>query len=95
MPVSTEFLRGVLGLIGIGCAYMMGRSAGWQKRSRIYGWGIRTAACMIALAIRHTLDATEIAVWLTAAAMLAVGYWATWRTKPEEDLTKTIFNQDE
>jgi len=42
MPVSTEFLRGVLGLIGIGCAYMMGRSAGWQKRSRIYGWWIRT-----------------------------------------------------
>src|ERR1039458_6565578 len=40
MPVSMEFLRGVLGLIGAGCAYMMGRSAaavrrGWQKRSKI------------------------------------------------------------
>ena len=54
MPVSTEFMRGVIGLIGIGCAYMVGRSVvavrkGWHKPSRLYGWLIRTAVCLAAV----------------------------------------------
>ena len=58
MPVSIEFLRGVLGIIALGCAYMAGRSLvavrkGWQKRSRLYGWVIRTVACLVAVAFRH------------------------------------------
>jgi hypothetical protein len=97
MLVSTEFLRGALGLIGVGCAYMLGRSAaaarkGWIRRSRVYGWAVRMAACMIALTIRHPVDTTEIAVWCLAAAVLAAGYWTTWRRKPEEDLTGKIFD---
>jgi len=91
-----EFLRGVLGLIGVGCAYMMGRSAaalrkGWQKKSRLYGWMVRAAACMVALMIRHPVDATAIIVWSVAAAVLAFGYWSTSRAKKEEDLTRTMF----
>jgi hypothetical protein len=100
MPVSMEFLRGVLGLIGIGCAFMMGRSAaawrkGWQKRSRLYGWTVRAAACMLALMIRHPLDATAVIVWAAAAAALAFGYWNTWRARREEDLTRTIFPDEQ
>ncbi len=100
MLISLEFLRGALGLIGIGCAYMLGRSAaavrkGWQKKSRIYGWAIRTLACMLALTIRHPVDAAQIAVWGVAAAVFAVGYWTTWRRKPEEDLTKRMFDDQE
>jgi hypothetical protein len=100
MPVSIEFLRGFLGLIGIGCAYMLGRSVaavrkGWHRQSRTYGWMVRTAACMVALAIRHPLDATEIAVWLAAIAVMALGYRTTWRRKPEEDLTAEIFKDQD
>jgi hypothetical protein len=97
MLVSMEFLRGAVGLIGVVCAYMLGRSVaavrkGWMRQSRVYGWTVRMAACMIALTIRHPVDVTEIAVWCLAAAVLAAGYWTTWRRKPEEDLTGKIFD---
>ena len=96
MPVSLEFLRGVLGLIGIGCAYMLGRSAaavrkGWQKKSRLYGWIFRTSACIVAMAIRHPVDIAAIAVVALAAAACGLGYWNTSREEPPEDLTHTIF----
>jgi hypothetical protein len=96
MPASIEFLRGVLGLIGIGCAYMAGRSAaalrkGWQKKSRLYGWVIRTLACLIAMVIRHPVDAAAIAVWILSAAACALAFWSTSRERPPEDLTRTIF----
>ena len=96
MPVSIEFLRGVLGLIGIGCAYMAGRSAaalrkGWQKKSRLYGWIVRTSACLIAMAIRHPVDNADIAIWVLSAAACALGFRITSRERPPEDLTRTIF----
>ncbi|MGA3095885.1 MAG: hypothetical protein ABSF25_05480 [Bryobacteraceae bacterium] len=96
MPVSMEFLRGVLGLIGVGCAYMAGRSAaavrkGWQKKPRLYGWIVRTSACLIAMAIRHPVDIAEIAVWVVAAAACALAFRSTTRERPPEDLTRTIF----
>jgi len=91
-----EFLRGVLGLIGIGCAYMLGRSVaayrkGWQKKSRIYGWTVRAAACMVAVTIRHPLDAADIAVWTCSAAAFLLAFRLTSRERKEEDLTDTIF----
>jgi hypothetical protein len=94
-----EFLRGVLGLIGIGCAYMVGRSAaavrkGWHRKSRVFGWLVRMAACMIGLAFRHPVTAVEIVVWCLGAVVLALGYWTTLRTKPEEDLTSKIFDDE-
>jgi hypothetical protein len=96
MPVSLEFLRGVLGLIGVGCAFMLGRSAGavrkgWQKPSRLYGWIVRAAACMVAVAIRHSIDATAIIVWAVAAAAGGFGYWAASRPRKQEDLVSAIF----
>ncbi|HEV3202046.1 MAG TPA: hypothetical protein VGZ73_29310, partial [Bryobacteraceae bacterium] len=73
MPVSMEFMRGVLGMIALGCAYMAGRSLiavrkGWQKLSRLYGWVIRMTVCLAAVAFRSSLDMVDIAIWVLAGA---------------------------
>jgi len=91
-----EFLRGVLGLIGIGCAYMAARAAvmvrkGWQKQSRTTGWLIRTLLCLAGLIFRHAVDVLDIAVWTLMAVAAAAGWWFTSRSRPQEDLTSTIF----
>ena len=61
MAVPFEFLRGLLGFLGMAAAFMTGRSAvavrkGWQKPSRLYGWAIRTAVCVVAVAFRNPVD---------------------------------------
>ena len=91
-----EFLRGVLGLIGIACAYMTGRSAaavrkGWQKLSRLYGWIIRTVLCLGAIALRHPVDIADIVVWSLAVVAIGVAWWEGSREKKQEDLTEVIF----
>lgn len=96
MPVSMEFLRGVLGLCGIACAYMAGRSViavrrGWQKVSRLYGWVIRAVLCLGAMAFRFPVDAVDILVGGVAAVAFGAAMWNTSRAKPAEDLTSTIF----
>jgi hypothetical protein len=96
MPVSMEFLRGVLGLIGVGCAYMAGRAViavrrGWQKPSRLYGWSLRTVLCVAAVAFRNPVDETDLIVWGLALAAFLGGLLQTSREKPHEDLTPTIF----
>lgn len=96
MPASFEFLRGVLGVIGVGCAFMAGRALiavrrGWMKRPRMYGWIIRALVCLIAVAIRHTVDVEDYAMWGGGLAAFAAGAWAASRVKPPEDLTHTIF----
>jgi hypothetical protein len=96
MPVSMEFLRGVLGLFGVACAYMAGRSAvavrkGWQKISRLYGWIIRAVLCLLAMAFRFPLDFVDILVWVLALVAFTIAFWSTSREKPQEDLTRTIF----
>jgi hypothetical protein len=96
MPVSMEFLRGVLGLFGIACAYMTGRSAvavrkGWQKPPRLYGWIIRAVLCLAAMAFRFPLDFVDFLVWALAGVAFTSAIWSTSREKPREDLTRTIF----
>jgi hypothetical protein len=91
-----EFLRAVLGLIGIGCAAMAARALvgvreGWQKRSKPTGWLIRTGLCLAGVMFRHPVDALDIGVWVLMAAAAAVAGWIAARPKPEEDLTRTIF----
>jgi hypothetical protein len=100
MPVSMEFLRGVLGLIGIACAYMLGRSIaavrrGWQKPTRVYGWIIRAVLCLGAITIRFGIDTTALIIWLLAAVAFAVALWDASREKKQEDLTQTIFPEDQ
>ena len=96
MVVPTEFLRGLLGLLGTGSAFMTGRSVvavrrGWQKLSRIYGWVVRTAVCMVAVAFRNPVDTVDLIVWGLAAIAFAGGMASVWRAKPPEDLTRQIF----
>jgi len=96
MPVSFEFLRGALGVIGLGCAFMTGRAAaaarkGWVKPSRITPWIVRDAICLGALALRHRVDAVAVTVWSLAVVGVAAGYLVTARQKPPEDLTRQIF----
>jgi hypothetical protein len=100
MPVSIEFLRGIAGFIGIGCAYMFGRSLallrkGQQKQSRLYAWAFRTLLCMIGVALRNRVDAADIIIWLLAAMGFALAFWNHSREKVEEDLTHTIFPPEE
>ena len=96
MAVPIEFLRGVLGVIGIGCAYMTGRTAaavrkGWHKPSRLYGWIIRTVVCLAAVAFRHWLDGVDIVIWALAALAFSAALRNMSREKQPEDLTHTIF----
>jgi hypothetical protein len=91
-----EFLRGVLGLLGVACAYMAGRTAaavrkGWHKPSRLYGWIIRTVLCMSAVAFRYPLDMVDAIVWVLAAVAFSAAFWDTSRERKQEDLTHTIF----
>jgi hypothetical protein len=96
MPFSYEFLRGVLALIGVGCAYMAGRTLvavrrGWQKLSRLYGWIIRSVVCLAAIVFRHPVDLMAIFTWTVAALVFALGYLQALSHKPPEDLSKDIF----
>jgi hypothetical protein len=96
MSVPTEFLRGVLGMISLGCAYMAGRAVvgfreGRQKISGLNGWLIRLTLCLAAVAFRHSVDMIDIAIWALAAVAFAGGYWGASRRKPPEDLTSEIF----
>jgi len=96
MPVSFEFLRGALGVIGLACAFMTGRAVagarkGWMKPARVTPWLVRDAICLGALAIRHAVDAVAVVVWSLAVVAGAGGYLVTSRRKPPEDLTRQIF----
>ena len=91
-----DFLRGLLSLLGMGAAFMTGRSAaavrkGWQKPSRLYGWVIRTLVCVVAVAFRNPVDTVDFIVWGLAAVALAGGALSVLRQKPPEDLTRQIF----
>jgi hypothetical protein len=91
-----EFLRGLLGFLGMAAAFMTGRSAvavrkGWQKPSRLYGWVIRTVVCLVAIAFRNPMDSVDLIVWGLAAVGFAGGMLSALRQKPPEDLTRQIF----
>ena len=96
MPISFEFLRGVLGVLCVIFAHMAGRSAvgvrqGRQKLSTLYGWVFRAAACAIALSLRHPLDAIDVGGWVLSAAAIGAGWWDASRERKPEDLTHQIF----
>jgi len=96
MPVSFEFLRGVLGIVGVACAYMAGRSLlavrrGWHKPSTLYGWILRTAVCLGAIVFRYPVDGVAIIIWALSALAFGAGYWQAMHRKPPEDLSHDIF----
>jgi hypothetical protein len=98
MPVSLDFLRGVLGVLCIFFGHLSGRSAaavrkGRQKLSRFYGWVIRAAVCGIAVSLRFRVDTIDIAVWVLCVAAFVLGWWEGSREKKPEDLTRQIFGE--
>jgi hypothetical protein len=98
--MSFEVLRGMVRIIGIGCAHMLARTLvgvrkGRSKRSRVYGWVLRTAVCLGAVALRHSLDLTDLAIWGLAVAAFAAGWWDASRERQVEDLTHEIFPEEE
>src|SRR5215472_10542454 len=98
MPVSLEFLRGVLGVLGVIFAHLAGRSGakvrrGKQKLSGFYAWLIRAGACIIAVSIRHELGVLDVTVWVLCAAAFVLGWWDASRARQEEDLTQQIFRE--
>src|ERR1700679_3002848 len=101
MPVSIEFMRGIAGFIGVGCAYMMGRPLvlfrhGRERQMRLYGWIFRTLLCMIGVGLRNRLDAADVAAWTLGAIAFAAAIWNHSRPKvEEEDLTSTMFPHDD
>ena len=95
-----QLLRGLLGLIGIGSAFMAGHTLaavrkGAVKAGRHYAWMVRAVLCLAALAFRHALDVLMIGVWALAAAAYAGGWWQAAHQKPPEDLSHEIVPRDE
>jgi len=98
--MSFELLRGMVGILGIGCAHMLARALvgvrkGWSKPSCVYGWLLRTLVCLGAVALRHPLDLTDVMIWGIPVAAFATGWWNTSRERPVEDLTHQIFPEEE
>ena len=96
MAVPIEFLRGVLGVICIGCAYMTGRTygavrKGWSKPPKLYAWIIRMTVCLAAVAFRHPLDIVDLVIWVLAAGAFGTALWDVTREKKQDDLTHTMF----
>lgn len=98
MPVRIDLMRGLVGVIGIGCAFMLARTvaavrAGQVRISKVYGWLIRLTLCMAAVwyPVRGSVDTVDVVIWTLAAAAFAAGYWDATRVKKQEDLTHEIF----
>ena len=96
MPLPLDFLRGLIGSLGVGCAFLLAQALvmlrkGRGKLGNFYAWLIRTGLCLGALAIKHSIDAEALVIWILAAAAFSVGYWEAARQKQPEDLTRTIF----
>src|SRR5271165_5015789 len=98
MPLPIDFMRGLVGVIGIGCAFMLARvvaalRAGQVRISKLYGWLLRLILCLAGVwyPVRGDVDTADIVIWTLAAAAFAVGYWDATREKKQEDLTHEIF----
>ena len=96
MPI--EFLRGILGIIGIGCAWMLAQSFVAVRKGRgklylFYAWVIRTGLCLGALAFRHSVDTAALVIWTLGALAFAGGVWEASRERKVEDLSRTMFPQ--
>lgn len=95
-----ELLRALLGLIGIGSAFMAGQTlVGVRQRQiksgRHLAWMVRAVVCLAALAFRHTPDAVMIGAWALSAAAFTGGWWQASHQKPPEDLSHDIVPRDE
>ena len=96
----TELLRGLLGLIGIGSAFMAGRTMAavrqrLLKARRHYAWMLRAVVCLAALAFRHSPDALMIGAWALSVGAFAGGWWQASHRPPPDDLPPAIVPRDQ
>jgi hypothetical protein len=99
MPVSLEFLRGLLGGLSIFFAHFFGRtvvkvSKGRARRRALYTWALRFILTIAAICYR-SVDQLAIIVLTLCAVAFGAGWWDEWRPKHEEDLTHTMFPDDQ
>jgi hypothetical protein len=92
VPVSFEFLRGVLAVCAVIFAHLSGRSAmavrkGTQKLSRLYGWILRAVAAAGAIIVKHPVDGLIIGIWAVCLLAFAIGWWDAGRPRKVDDLT--------
>ena len=92
MPVSLDFLRGVLAVFAVIFAHFAGRSAVAVRRhtvklSRLYAWVLRTLVVGLAITLRHPIDTMIVAVWLVCLVAFALGWWDAGRARKVEDLS--------
>jgi hypothetical protein len=98
MPVSLEFLRGVLGCLSLFFAHFLGRTIGKifkrkSSRRQLFTWTLRFVLSVGAVCYR-AVDNLAMIILILAALALAAGWWDEWRPKREEDLTQTMFGED-
>ena len=98
MPVSLEFLRGLLGGLSIFFAHFLGRAIGKAAKGRerkrpLITWALRYALAVGAVCY-HGVDRLALIVLALGIVALALGWWDEWRPKREEDLTHTIFPEE-
>lgn len=96
MPVPLEFIRGMLGLLCLFFAHMLGRAAagayrGSARAGPLYSWALRALVTYGAILWRHGMDTVAVLVLALAVVCAALGAWAGLRRKPAEDLSRTLF----
>jgi len=99
MPVSLEFLRGLLGCLSLFFAHFLGRTIGKvskrkSSRRQLFTWTLRFVLTLAAVCYR-AVDKLAIIILILDALALATGWWDEWRPKHEEDLTQTMFPDDQ
>ena len=99
MPVSLEFLRLLLGGLSILFAHFFGRaiakvSKGKERKRALYTWALRFILTVAAICYR-SVDRLAFVVLALDAVAFGLGWWDEWRPKREEDLTRTMFPDDQ
>ena len=99
MTVSLEFLRGLLGGLSIFFAHFFGRavvkvSKGKERKRALYTWALRLILTVAAICYR-SVDRLAIIILVLDAVAFAAGWWDEWRPRREEDLTRTMFPDDQ
>ena len=92
-PIET--LRVLLALIGVGAAFMAGRTLAAARAKRVHSarhlaWMVRAALCLLALGFRHVPDLVLVGALVLAVAAFAGGWWTAAHAKPPEDLSHDI-----
>jgi hypothetical protein len=100
MPVSFEFLRGVLALLSLLFAFQAGRTLvavrrGKLPQSRLIVWVVRAVVCGLGVIFpMREIDRVALGVWILAALAFLAGMRMAARQKKEEEL-HIIFPDDE